>query len=158
MIILAIDPGNEISAFVEWDTEKQEIVEKGIWPNDMLGAYLQTPPHRVDRVLCEMLACYGMPVGKEVFETALWIGRFTVYSAFGGNPVILIYRKDIKMHFCNSNRAKDSNVRQALIDRLGKPGTKKQPGKAYGVSKDIWSALAIALYWMDTGGKNGEAR
>jgi hypothetical protein len=151
MRILAIDPGPIQSAFVEWDTEKEEIVKKGIMVNDNLGVYLQNPNPSIRRVLCEMVACYGMPVGKEIFETVLWIGRFIELAAYGGQGVTLVYRKDIKMHFCNSNRAKDSNVRQALIDRLGKPGTKKQPGKTYGVSKDMWAALAIALFWDEVG-------
>ena len=48
-------------------------------------------------------------------------------------------------------RAKDSNIRQALIDKYGKPGTKKDPNLFYNdseqkVSKDIWSALAVLDY------------
>ena len=48
-------------------------------------------------------------------------------------------------------RAKDSNIRQALIDIYGKPGTKKEPNEFYNdskvkMAKDIWSALAILDY------------
>ena len=60
-----------------------------------------------------------------------------------------VYRKDIKMHFCNSMRAKDKNIRQVLIDRFGAPGRKKHPGKTYEVKRDLWSALAIAVYTGD---------
>ena len=57
------------------------------------------------------------------------------------------------MHLCNSVRAKDSNVRQALLDRFpatggGKTpqiGTKSKPGPLYGFSKDMWAALGVAL-------------
>ena len=59
------------------------------------------------------------------------------------------YRKQIVMHHCNDARAKDKNIRQAMIDRFGEPGTKKNPGGTYGISKDIWSALAIAAYALD---------
>jgi hypothetical protein len=47
-------------------------------------------------------------------------------------------------------RAKDSNIRQALIDRFGEPGTKKVPGLLYGIKKDEWSALALGVFWHDT--------
>ena len=65
-----------------------------------------------------------------------------------------IYRMDVKMYLCNNTRAKDGNIRQAIIDRYpanggGKTpqiGTKKHPGPLYGVSKDVWSALAVAIY------------
>ena len=40
-------------------------------------------------------------------------------------------------------KAKDSNIRQALIDRFGPVGTKKNPGWFYGVSKDVWAAIAV---------------
>jgi len=96
----------------------------------------------------EMIACYGMPVGNETFETCLWIGRFE--EAFNpSRDSLRCYRKDIKLHLCGTTRAKDPNVRQALIDRLGKPGTKKNPGPTYGVRSHVWSALAVAVYAAD---------
>ena len=64
-------------------------------------------------------------------------------------PITLCYRKDIKLHLCGTTKARDPNVRQALIDRLGKPGTKKNPGPTYGVSSHAWSALAVAVYASD---------
>ena len=86
-----------------------------------------------------MVASYGMPVGKDIFETVKWIGRFEEAAAtIWEVKTILIYRKDVKSYLCGSMKAKDSNIRQALIDLLGKEKTK-------GVSKDIWSALAVAL-------------
>jgi hypothetical protein len=75
-------------------------------------------------MVIEMIASYGMPVGKEVFDTYVWIGRFAEAS---GMPTNYIYRKDEKMNICHSMRAKDSNIRQALIDRFGVVGTKKNP-------------------------------
>lgn len=71
-----------------------------------------------------MIASYGMPVGKEVFETCVWIGKFAEAS---GMKESYIYRKDEKMNICHSMKAKDSNIRQALIDRFGVVGTKKNP-------------------------------
>nr|DAF28833.1 MAG TPA: hypothetical protein [Caudoviricetes sp.] len=78
----------------------------------------------IDAIVIEMIASYGMPVGKEVFDTCVWIGRFAEASGMTTN---YIYRKDEKMNICHSMRAKDSNIRQALIDRFGVVGTKKNP-------------------------------
>ncbi len=41
------------------------------------------------------------------------------------------------------------NIRQALIDRFGPPGKKKAPGATYGLSGDMWSALAVAVTFTD---------
>jgi hypothetical protein len=95
----------------------------------------------------EMIACYGMPVGAEVFETCIWIGRFIERW---GSHAFYIYRKDVKLHLCGQARAKDANVRQALIDRYGSSqkkaiGTKKAPGPLYGISSHVWSALGVAI-------------
>ena len=139
MIIFAIDPGTTESAFVRWNGEK--ILSIGKQLNDDLVAYGTGD----DINAIEMIASYGMPVGKEVFETCVWIGRFM--QAWGGAE--LVYRKDVKMHLCGTTKAKDGNVRQALIDRLGAPGTKKNPGATYGVSGDMWQALALAVTYYD---------
>lgn len=76
----------------------------------------------------EMVASYGMPVGETVFETCVWIGRFIEHlNRFAIKDYFKIYRKDEKMNICHSMKAKDSNIRQALIDRFGEVGTKKNP-------------------------------
>lgn len=68
-----------------------------------------------------------MPVGESVFQTCVWIGRFTQLADELGKGFAYIYRKDEKMNICHSMKAKDSNIRQALIDRFGDVGTKKNP-------------------------------
>ncbi len=155
-MILAIDPGPEESAVVIYDpnAENNEIYAKFKPPNHRMIEAIEmwAKDGRENHCAIEMVACYGMPVGEEVFHTCLWVGRFSQVW-IQAKPKIkgpkLIYRKDIKMHFCQSMRAKDSNIRQALIDRFGKPGTKKQPGKTYGIAGDMWSALAVAVYYAD---------
>jgi len=91
-----------------------------------------------------------MPVGREVFETVLWIGRFVEAWNVRGRQHVLIYRRDVKLFHCEHQRATDSNIRAALIDRYGPGklkaiGNKKAPGPLYGFKGDHWSALAIAL-------------
>jgi hypothetical protein len=91
----------------------------------------------------EMIASYGMPVGREVFETCVWIGRFVQAWQPGAHE--FVYRRDVKMYLCGSNRAKDGNIRQALLDLVGPQGTKKAPGPTYGLRGDEWAALAVAV-------------
>lgn len=79
------------------------------------------------KVIIEMIASYGMAVGKEVFDTCVWIGRFKQIAESQDIEVEYIYRKDEKINLCNSMKAKDSNIRQALIDRFGVVGTKRNP-------------------------------
>jgi hypothetical protein len=50
-------------------------------------------------------------------------------------------------------RAKDANIRQALIDKLGAVGTKKAPGPLYGISGHLWAALAVADYAINNPSK-----
>jgi len=142
--LLAIDPGTTNSAIVIINREKNQITKKSKLSNIELLSDLKT--FMADEAVCEMIACYGMPVGKEVFETVLWIGRFIESSK---TEINLVYRRDIKLHLCGSVRAKDGNVRQALIDRWGQPGTKKNPGATYGIKADIWAALAVGTFYMD---------
>ncbi|MCI8362245.1 MAG: hypothetical protein HFJ41_03805 [Clostridia bacterium] len=68
-----------------------------------------------------------MAVGATVFDTCVWIGQFKQKAIENDITVEYIYRKDEKMNICHSMKAKDSNIRQALIDRFGEVGTKKNP-------------------------------
>jgi len=94
----------------------------------------------------------GMPAGKDVFNTCVFIGELKE-ACSQGFKAYLIERRFIKLHLRNSARAKDSNIRQALIDRFGAPGTKKSPGRLYGVKADEWAALALAVYFGDLHGE-----
>lgn len=140
MITLAIDPGTHQSGVVLFDGHR--VIEAGVHDNDaVLGIVRSTP---ADELAIEMIASYGMAVGREVFETCVWIGRF-VETWRSPKSVRLVYRKDVKLHLCGSPRAKDPNIRQALIDLLGPPGTKKNPGPTFGVSSHAWAALGVAV-------------
>lgn len=148
-MILSIDPGPVQSAFAVLD-EHLKPIEFGILPNDDLLDRLHWGEFAGinDYFAIEMIASQGMAVGKTVFETCVWIGRFwqeadCPYKQF-------VYRKDEKINLCGSMRAKDGNIRQALIDRFGIVGTKKSPGWFYGVSKDVWAAIAVGVTYYDT--------
>lgn len=136
-MVLAIDPGTTQSAYVIFDSNNKEITAKGIEPNENLIPIIRNTDFD-GLTAIEMISSYGMPVGKEVFETCLWIGRYYQTADDMGHELRLVYRKDVKMYLCNSVKAKDANIRQALIDMLGKDVTK-------GVSKDVWAALAVAV-------------
>jgi hypothetical protein len=139
--ILAIDPGTTHTAYVLFDGDI--IFRKGILPNEEMRELLGGGSLYYHKAAIEMIASYGMAVGREVLETCVWIGRFIENIK---TPYRLVYRKDVKLHLCNSLRAKDGNIRQALIDKYGLPGTKKNQGKLYGVSTHLWAALAVADY------------
>lgn len=146
--MIAIDPGPEQSAWVVYEGGK--VYGGRIEPNDDVLSRLECEWGSED-VAVEMIASYGMAVGKEVFETCLWIGRFDYVAGCAA----LVYRKDVKMHLCGSMRAKDANIRQALIDRFGPGkdkaiGTKKAPGPLYGFKSHMWAALAVAVTYEDT--------
>lgn len=140
--ILAIDPGEKVSGVVTFDIESGRVNFSDVMENyDVLKLVAVSHFHEI---AIEMIASYGMPVGREVFETCVWIGRFIQESPDPAG-VRLVYRKDVKSTLCGSAKAKDGNIRQALIDRLGKPGTKKDPGNTYGVKSHAWAALAVAV-------------
>ncbi|MFA5300688.1 MAG: hypothetical protein WC389_21070 [Lutibacter sp.] len=153
MKVLAIDPGNIESAYVIWDGEK--IHTKGKVKNDDLFFKFTTlmieSDKYYDNVVIEMIASYGMPVGQEVFDTCVWIGRYYQKFESINHSVKLIKRGDVKLHLCNSRRAKDSNIRQALIDRFEPDITAKQRPKGIlkGLTGDEWAAFALAVYYFD---------
>jgi hypothetical protein len=160
-LILALDPGTTQTGWVFYESGR--VVASGVSLNaEMLrvvashkdaydaGCSRQGP--EADTLAIEMIASYGMPVGREVFETVVWIGRFQ-QAWHDPEAVRLVYRRDVKLHLCGTTKAKDPNVRQAILDlfpRTGggatpQVGTKGQPGPLYGVSSHAWPALGVAL-------------
>lgn len=149
--LIAIDPGTTESAHLEWNGNK--VCNQNFGSNtDLINNIRYGFFKHASACVIEMVACYGMPVGKETFQTVLWIGQFMeAWSTAYITPCTLVYRQPVKIHHCGSARAKDGNVRQALIDKYGAPGTKKEPGRTYGVSGHLWSALALATFSRETG-------
>lgn len=162
MSLLAIDPGPERSAWLEHADGHPRAF--GIVPNDDLLEVIWGS--RADALAIESIASYGMPVGADVFETAVWVGRLIQRWAdvdwLPTRPIHRVYRKDVKLALCGSVRAKDANVRQALIDMYG-PGKEKAIGKKasqgplYGISSHVWSALAVAVVASEWPASIGEA-
>lgn len=151
--LIAIDPGTHKSAMLAWrdgkilsctgEYENQELIE--LIDDDFFNPFT---------IVCEGIASYGMAVGKETFDTCIWIGRFMERWTLDEKCVFnILYRPEVKMTLCHSMRAKDANVRQALLDifpatgggSTPQVGTKAQPGPLYGVSKHVWSALAVGV-------------
>lgn len=148
--LLAIDPGPVESAYAEVDVDTCRPVAHGKVPNaTVLSVLRDLEPDVAVRV--EMVASYGMPVGAEVFETCVWIGRFIERTPWA----LRVFRRDVKLHVCHDSRAKDSNITQALVDRFapGQPnrgkGTKAQPGWFHGFAADVWQAYALAVTEAD---------
>lgn len=154
--VMAIDPGPAESAFVIWDGS--QILDKGIVTNHDLVASLTRADKGFscvpDVCIIEQIKSYGMTVSDSIFDTVYWSGRMAQAwisakdSFFDRMP-----RMAVKMHICHDSRARDSNIRQALIDRFGGRdkaiGKKNNPGIFYQVRKDEWSALALGVTWID---------
>lgn len=157
--LLAIDPGPEQSAYVLYDTQQKVPISWDKLPSSALCDFVGYLAARDGYSLAvEMIASYGMPVGAEVFETCVWIGRFEDRWHRGADfskRSRRVFRRDVKHHLCNSAKATDANVRQALIDRYG-PGKEKAiglkatPGPLYGLTGDCWAALGVAVTATET--------
>jgi hypothetical protein len=145
--VLGIDPGPELTAFVWFDGVRVGL--NGIVGNQEMLALLAQEKMRGENVYCEDIASYGMAVGASVFSTCIWIGRYWERSCVAHALFHRVYRRDVKLHLCNSPRAKDGNVRQALLDRIGPQGSKKSQGPTYGIKSHTWAALAVAVYGHD---------
>lgn len=156
-MILSIDPGNEYSAYTLINRNLEPIKFGKVLNHDLLiileGLFSGAD---ITDVAIEMIASYGMAVGATVFDTCVWIGRFYqfIYERSNIMPAF-IYRKDEKMCICGNMKAKDSNIRQALIDRFAKhdfkngKGTKKNPDWFYGFKADIWAAYAVGVTYCE---------
>jgi hypothetical protein len=142
MIYLGIDPG-KVCGFAVYDPATNSVINSGNVTTEEIINRLRYYTPASYHVSIEMIGHYGtgMAVGKDVFHTCLLIGRMIQIAP----QAKLILRKTVTGIVCNSARATDSNVSQALKDQVGQPGRKKAPGPTYGVSKHAWAALAVAV-------------
>jgi len=162
--VLAIDPGPVVSGWVLYEVETGAILDCGIEDNIAMCEQIDKQgkaaisSKKSTALVMEMPQCYGMPVGRSVLETCYWVGYFDAIASLHGYKyyTFRMPRSEVKKRLCHSMKAKDSNIRQAIIDRYGGKakaiGTKKQQGPLYRVKKDMWQALALAIAameWLD---------
>lgn len=158
MIILALDPGNTQTGYAIIEMPEFRLHDFGKVDNTSLlrsitEGDMMYDLSSLDAVAIEMVASFGMAVGREIFETCVWIGRF--HQAADHPNTSYVYRKQEKEILCGSPKAKDTNIRQALIDRYAKhdlksgKGTKANPDVFYGVSNDVWSAIAVGVTYYE---------
>ena len=153
MLIFAIDPGSTESAYcmLSSDAVPRHFAKV---PNNDINLLIRHYEPNLTAVVIERVASYGMPVGREVFDTCEWIGRFTQTAADQKIPVEYVFRQEEKLAICKSPKANDATIRKALIDRFathdftnGK-GTKKNPDFFYGFKADIWSSYAVGISYL----------
>ena len=150
MILLAIDPGDKESGYVFMESETYKPIRFGKEENSSVLLMLQLSAY--DELVIERIASYGMAVGRNVFETCEWIGRFTQAATVFPEYV---YRREEKINICGNPTANDANIRMALIDRFAEhdfkrgKGTKKNPDFFYGFKADVWQAFAVGVTYLD---------
>lgn len=155
MKILAIDPGPKESGWCLYNAapgprgkESPDgcVTASGVMENYALRAKL-AEKKIADKLAIEVMQSYGMPVGAETFVACEWIGRFSeLWYSEQHLEIIRLTRGNIKLYLCGTPRAKDANVRQAILDLFpAGRGTKKAPGPLYGIKSHAWSALAVAI-------------
>lgn len=154
MIVTAVDPGYQQSAILWLDLQQRVLTGFQTSSNEDIVATLENSLG-TDPLVIEQIESFGKPVGREVFDTVFWAGRF--YQAWNGHHIdraVLLSRRTVKTHLCRSASANDAHVRQALLDRFGPGkaravGLKRTPGPLYGLSADGWAALALAVVWTE---------
>lgn len=149
-LIWAVDPGTEVSGWVVLNPDTRGIVNFGKERNFALLHKLLYKADRETTLVIERIVSYGRPVGQETFCTCEWIGRFWQAWLTCNSHVRAICRRDVKEHLCGGGKGvTDAVIRQRLIDLWGGRekaiGRKKTPGPLYGITKDCWQALAVAV-------------
>jgi hypothetical protein len=159
--ILAIDPGSERSAVLRYHFESHAVDSAGILPNaEVLGwldSHQAVEPARSTLVI-EDTKAFTLTSRKgnsyfpeELRVTARWVGRFI--ERWDGSYA-LMDRRRVKQLLCGVTSVGDPQVRDAVLGRFGGSrsvavGTKKQPGPLYGLKRDLWAALAVALAYCE---------
>lgn len=162
MIVLGLDPGTRESAILAYDGRiRRDYFLPSVLDNKSVLMNLRAIASAGFResepvmLVIESVEHYGQRVGADVFSTVEWSGRFREAWERGGGLVEKMPRRTVKAHLCGVQKAKDADIRQALLSLFGDGtreaaiGRKAKQGPLYGIGSHLWSALAIAVTWCD---------
>lgn len=154
--ILGIDPGSQFSAWIIYQPGMKPIFNGfGKEPNDEVCKRIESTKDLWEILVIEKVATYINPYAKsgglsgDVIDTAIVIGRFQQVANYCKKESILMTRRAITTTVTGLSKCGDKEVRAALIKRFGEQGTLNNPGPCYGISSDIWSALACSAAYID---------
>lgn len=161
---LCLDPGDTKTGWVLYCPRTERVLEAGWEDNARVLQHLDALDVW-DLVVCELFEPRGMAIGQHSVDTIVWTGRFMERARC---PFKTILRREVKLAICGSTRAKDGNIRQALIDlyvpvsQSKRPqGTKANPTpltplySSAGASNHTYAALAVAHAWLTEHGSEG---
>jgi len=152
MLILGLDPGSTIGwALIDAATWPPRVRQTGK-ADETLAVHIARTTG-ADLVAVEGVEARGMAVGQETMDAAWQGGRLAGHAEATGHRAVRVMRRTVKLELCGSSRAKDANVRQAILDlypptgggKAPQVGTKSRPGPLYGVAGHAWAALAVAI-------------
>lgn len=154
--LLCLDPGSTKSAWIIYQPGHKQIINGfGIEENEKVARRISDMTLSFDEVICErvsgFMGGYGdqKSIGKDIIDTAIWIGRYWQAAEYSSKIFITMSRKTIAAKLTGMAKYGDKEVRAALIKRFGEPGTIKAPGLLYGVSRDLWAALGVGVAFCD---------
>jgi Holliday junction resolvasome RuvABC endonuclease subunit len=139
MRILGIDPGPTQSAFALIDGTR--ILNAATIGNKEFLSIVEVC--RCDLIACEGLFYQGNIAGSSLWQTAYMIGM--IFDRTEPIRFVLLPSRTVTTAICGLARCSDKDIKIALEERYGPPGTKKNPGQLYGMDSHVRSALAVAL-------------
>lgn len=124
-INLSIDVGSSQSGWaVTWprsnDIGDLDVIDFGKDTNGIVRIILRDfvkVGNPLDVLSVEAPRAMGLPASNDLFETSVHVGRFI--QLWPTKRWSYIFRPDVKLVVCGSPRAKDVNIRAALIDLWG---------------------------------------
>lgn len=175
MIVLGIDPGTRESGYVLYSHDGPRVVESGDGvPNEIIRERLRQNQFGATHCAIETIETFMLRVGRDVFETCIWVGVFKEAWERQGKDAYLVNRGDEKIVMCGAKTFKDPDtgkqqkVNDAMIAsacRAAFPptgggsrpevGIKSHPGPLYGVKGHSWQALAVVLTAIAVYGLDG---
>lgn len=141
--VVGIDPGTYESAAVKirFNNLSCEISDLIYADNTAVLEKLKDMTHDCDLVTIEMISSRGAPVGKSVFLTCLWIGRFMEHVA-NLQSIHFLSRPEVNYLMCGRRTVSDSIIRNKLINTYAEKFNDTQ--RLRDIKYDLWLALAAA--------------